>query len=321
MRKRTKESIKTTAIVFFSLLLVVAIALWFVGDYFFNILLNPEIDKSLILEINDGINDFEDNSESNLKSMLWLTENGEDVNVYSEDNLKLCSKEIENPQADHKWAIVIHGYGGESIKMCSEAYKFYNMGYSVLIPDLRGCGESEGIAVGMGWLDRLDIIKWINYITDKDSESQIVLYGVSMGGAAVMMTAGEQLPANVKAAIEDCGYTSVNDELEVLLNDIFGLPPFPVITSTDVVCFFKAGYTFEQASSIEQIKKSVTPTLFIHGDEDKFVPFEMLDKVYEAASCPKEKLVIEGAGHVGSSGTEPDLYWHTVEKFLNKYVK
>ena len=32
------------------------------------------------------------------------------------------------------------------------------------------------------------------------------------------------------------------------------------------------------------------PILFIHGDKDKFVPFYMLNKLYDACKAPKDKL-------------------------------
>ena len=66
--------------------------------------------------------------------------------------------------------------------MSNYGKKFYDMGYNVLIPDLRGHGMSEGDYIGMGWDERLDIIDLINYIIDVDKDSEIVLFGVSMGG-------------------------------------------------------------------------------------------------------------------------------------------
>ena len=66
-------------------------------------------------------------------------------------------------------------------------------GYSVLLPDLRASGKSEGKYIGMGWLDRADIKRWVEYINNNYPNKKIILYGVSMGAATVMMSAGENL--------------------------------------------------------------------------------------------------------------------------------
>ena len=172
----------------------------------------------------------------------------------------------------------------------------------------------------MGWPDRLDIIDWANYIINKDNDSKIILYGVSMGAATVMMATGEELPQNIKLAIEDCGYTSIWDEFKMQLKELFNLPEFPVLNAANTLCKIRAGYGIDEGSSIEQLKKSKTPTLFIHGDKDTFVPFEMLDKVYEVANCEKEKLVIEGATHAEAAYINPELYWSKIDNFINEHI-
>ena len=157
---------------------------------------------------------------------------------------------------------------------------------------------------------------------EQDPQAEIVLFGVSMGGATVMMTAGEaDLSPNVKCVIEDCGYSSVWDEFAGQLKEMFGLPTFPVLDAASLVTRVRAGWSFKEASAVEQLKKTSLPMLFIHGEDDTFVPYAMLDVVYGAcASADKERLSIPGAGHGGAAGTDPELYWATVEAFLDKHM-
>ncbi|MEG0766219.1 MAG: alpha/beta hydrolase, partial [Clostridia bacterium] len=63
----------------------------------------------------------------------------------------------------------------------------------------------------------------------REENAEIVLFGVSMGGATVMMASGETLPPNVKAIIEDCGYSSIYDEFVHQLHDAYRLPAFPIL--------------------------------------------------------------------------------------------
>ena len=136
-----------------------------------------------------------------------------------------------------------------------------------------------------------------------------------------MMASGEDLPSNVKAIIEDCGYSSVWDEFSYQLQAIFHLPSFPIMQFSSVVTKLKAGYTLGEASALDQVAKSKTPMLFIHGDNDTFVPSTMLNNVYEAANGPKQKLLVEGAGHGEAESVAGELYWETIQHFLETYMK
>jgi fermentation-respiration switch protein FrsA (DUF1100 family) len=198
---------------------------------------------------------------------------------------------------------------------------FHELGYNVLMPDNRGAGQSEGKFITFGYHDKFDVIAWANYLTDKNPESQISLYGLSMGASTVMMASSEKsLPSSVKNIIEDCGYSTVIDEFTYQLKDLFHLPKFPVMNAANTVTKLRAGYDLEEASAVKQVAKSKTPMLFIHGDADTFVPFEMLDEVYNAAKVEKEKLIVPGAGHGEAEKVDSNKYWNTVWKFVGKYI-
>lgn len=243
----------------------------------------------------------------------------EKVSVTSEDGLKLYAFAAENPDAPGRWVIMPHGYGSSHDMYTGHSENFFRLGFSILAPDMRGHGESEGDYIGMGWHDRRDMLLWIDLILKRHPDAQILLYGISMGGATVMMTSGEDLPPQVKAAVEDCGYTSVAEEFAHTLRAAFHVMPFPVLHYAGLVTKIRAGYGFWEASSVRQLKKKRIPMLFIHGSEDNLVPFRMLGEVYDAAPEPKERLVVQGAGHGNSSQIGHDLYWSTVEAFVKKY--
>lgn len=307
-------------------LLIIIILLIFAGNYFYNFSLNPNTSKDKIFDNNknngsEAVKKDETSGEDK-EDEEWLlnTSNYSDIYIKSFDGLKLHGYQILCRDFSYKWAIVVHGYTGEGIRMGSRAKAFYEMGYNIIIPDLRAHGKSEGDYIGMGWHDRKDIIEWINYTIKKNKECKILLYGISMGASTVMMTSGEELQSNVKAIIEDCGYTSAWDEFSYQLKSMFKLPKFPVMHASSIITKMRSGYFLKEASAIKQVSKSKTPILFIHGEEDKFVPYFMLDKVYNAAKCEKEILIVKEAGHCKAHKVNPDLYWNTIKKFIDKYI-
>ena len=311
---------KIIGIAISSILVILILGLSFVGNYFYNLALNPDTPKDIVFGTPE---EAEATSGQVLDSDIqWLlTEsNYTDETLTSFDNLNLHAYKVLNQNDSNKWVITVHGYTSEGINMSSYAKNYYDMGYNVLIPDLRSHGLSEGDYIGMGWDDRLDIIDWINTILEYNPNAEIVLHGVSMGAATVSMVSGEDLPSNVKAIVADCGYTSVWDEFSYQLDNLFSLPPFPIMNVSSLVAKIKAGYFLGDASAIKQVKNSKTPILFIHGDEDDFVPYYMMDELYDATSSEKEKLTIKNAGHAKASEIDPETYWTTVSNFINKYI-
>ena len=300
---------------------IIVISLSLIGNYFYNLALNPTTPKDIVFGTPEEAATTSGQVLDSDISWLLNHSNYTDEYITSSDNLKLHSYQIKNETSSDKWVITVHGYTSEGINMSSYAKKYYDNGYNVLIPDLRAHGLSEGDYIGMGWDDRLDIISWINYILNEEPNAEIILHGVSMGAATVLMTSGEEIPSNVKAIVADCGYTSVWDEFAYQLDDLFSLPEFPLLNVSSIVAKIRAGYFLGEASSIDQVKKSKTPILYIHGDQDDFVPYYMMEELYNATSSEKEMLTIKGAEHAKASEVDPETYWTTVNNFINKYIK
>jgi len=257
-----------------------------------------------------------------IEGRRWLLEQSgcSQVTLPARDKLMLHAYYHEQPS--HLWAVCVHGYGDTASGMGYWAEHYTQLGWNFLLPDLRGHGDSEGAYMGMGWPDRLDILTWLEWLLRRDPDAQIILHGVSMGASTVLMTTGEPLPQNVKAAVSDCAFSCVEDQFRHIGQTKMTLPlplcliMFPLRTVTRL----RAGYDLKCASAINQVRRSVTPTLFIHGSDDPFVPAQMLDCLYAAAACPKSRLLVAGAGHAAAAPTDPELYWNTVDSFLTPYL-
>ena len=214
-----------------------------------------------------------------------------------------------------KTAMVLHGWRNCSIDFLWLARIYEKeLDYNVVMPDLHAHGLSEGDVIQMGWLDRKDALQWLSvFQTDT-----MVVHGVSMGAATTMMLSGEKLPKSIKEIrfVEDCGYTSAWDEFAVQLKEQFGLPEFPLMYSTSLLCKIRNGWSFGEASAIDQIRKCKYPMLFIHGGSDTFVPTEMVNRLYEAKPGKKDMWIAEGAGHAESYLRHREEYVEHVKRFV-----
>lgn len=223
-----------------------------------------------------------------------------------------------------KTAVLVHGYKDSAIKFFYFG-RMYNrdLHYNVLMPDLHAHGLSDGNDIQMGWKDADDVLNWIKVaeevFRDENYRTAMIVHGVSMGAATTMNVSGKDLPEYVNAFVEDCGYTSVWEEFSMQLKEMFGLPAFPLMHSTSLICNMKYGWNFKEASPLISVSRCTRPMLFIHGDADDFVPFSMMQPLYDAKPEPKEFWVAPGSAHANAYRDHPEEYTAVVRQFLDKW--
>ena len=252
-------------------------------------------------------------ADPNLKAPPAPNFPSEDWTLESFDGLTLRAKRFTPAEPSNRWAILIHGYGRDGTFAYDYAEEYLKRGWNVLIPDLRAAGLSQGQFITMGALESRDVALWTTELPDS---AQIVLHGVSMGAATALMTAALE-PKNLIAVVEDCGYTSAYEMFTAQLGEIFGLPEYPIMPLADLVCKFNAGVRISDAAPLAVVDKIKVPVLFIHGDADKLVPFDMMTRLYDTCAAPKDKFVVAGAGHADSKRTNPAAYFDKVFSFLD----
>lgn len=314
----------------------IALITYFIGDYFVRYSLVPNSGAEERVVVSDE--DVADEEKSTPAETIavenfykdkrlkegWLEEmkvDSREVEITSHDGLKLSGHKFEHSTFTNDWIILVHGYQSDENETLAIGRHFYQAGYNVLTIALRAHGASEGKYIGMGYLDKEDLISWTNALVDQYPESQIVYHGTSMGGATVLMASGMNLPQNVKAVVSDCAYTSVWDIFASEMRQRFALPTFPVLYMAQIMARIRAGYNIKDGDVIKSVENSTLPTLFIHTTPDDFVPVSMVHELYEAKiHGEKELYILDDGGHAEAKFVEPKNYYARIQNFVDQYL-
>jgi len=313
-----KRKIKLSAGI---LLVLIIVALLFAGDYFYSqavqrgtdVVLHSESESTNALASEDDQRHLQDAKD-------WFDlQQPEIVNFETDEGIEVKAQFIAQKIPKNKGVILAHGFRNTGEDMGKFAKFYYDQGFDILLPDARGHGESGGDYIGFGWHDRLDYLNWVDFLTTYGNQ-QIILHGNSMGAATVLMTSGEELPNEVKGIIADSSYSSVKEELTHQLKHIYNLPAFPLLNVTSIITNIRVGYTFGEASVVDQVQKNTLPLFIIHGDADDLVPTTMAEQIYEAAGGEKEMWIVPDAGHTKSYDNKTIEFEQHVQKFLDNVL-
>lgn len=244
----------------------------------------------------------------------------EKVSIISHDGLKLTGR-YYHVKDGGALEIACHGYKGNAIRdFCGNYIMAKEDGRNLLLIDERCHGSSEGHTITFGILERKDVLGWIKYANKRFGSVPIMLSGVSMGAATVLMVSGMDLPKNVKGILADCPFDAPANIIKKVLGQDRGLPVkfvYPLILLGGKVY---GKFNLEEDTPIQAVKKSKVPILLIHGDADRFVPYEMSCNIHKAAPDKIEFHTIHDAGHAINYVTKPEQYTRIVKAFTQKYL-
>lgn len=305
-------------------LFLIAVSTYFIGSYFVNYALvansggekRPD-KKSLTSEevIKEKRKKFLD--EKRDKWLKDVAKNTKNIEVKTNDGLKLYGHTYTQKKDSKNWIILVHGYQSSEKRSQMLAANFYELGYNVLTYSLRGHRPSEGKYIGMGGKDSEDLLKFIDYLIKINPNAKITLHGTSMGAATVLNASGFNLPKNICSIIDDCGYSNLWEIFSKELNLRFNLPSFPVLYMANTMAQIKAGINIKNINPIEQVAKSKVPIMFIHTTGDDFIPKEMTDRMFNIKKNSKEKLIIKGFRHADAVFADKD-YFKKIDKFIRE---
>lgn len=223
-----------------------------------------------------------------------------------------------------KWVLLIHPFmlKGQTIANAIGSF-YYEKGYNILAPDLRGFGDSDG-SVALGFLESLDIYDWLNELNNNYDVEEVFVHGISLGGATTNFLSGiDEFIANgptkvnteikslrelkVVGLVEDCGYTNMEDFAgkSMLINMGIGL-------TDDNFDYY--------SDATNSLKYCDLPMLIIHGTSDTMVDPENADTVKNTTKGETEQWLVDGAAHAFIiMGSNSDEYKSHVQNFIDKY--
>ncbi len=238
--------------------------------------------------------------------------------IKSKDGLTLRGRFYElSPHAPVE--ILFHGYRGNAERdLNGGVFRCAAIGHSALLVDHRGSGTSDGKVITFGVKEVEDCLLWIDFVRMQFGEDvKIFLGGVSMGAATVMMASGKDLPANVQGVLADCGYSSAKEIIKKVVREM-KLPENLLYPFIKLGARIFGGFDLDATPPVEAVKSSKTPIIFLHGDTDDFVPFEMSEACFEACRSPKALVAIKGAGHGLAYPVDKEGYVEAVKAFYDE---
>ena len=244
------------------------------------------------------------------------------VTVPSKDGSNLRGTYIEDMNGSKKAVILLHGLF-QNRSMCLPYVSMYrNMGYNVLLVDLRSHGESDGAMTDWGIHDVDDMNAWVDFLRSKNPNMEIGLHGFSLGAAMCLIYSGSKEGQEMKFYVADSSYgnllqlgrekimTYTGDDRLVLGMNI--LNPF-----MQASMFYHTGKLLSSVDPIDQVSHMTSPVLFLHGGADQLIPPSTAEELLAASSSTNKQLYIfQGAGHTMEMAANREAYRNTVQKFL-----
>lgn len=244
----------------------------------------------------------------------------ERVEITSGDGLKLRAR-YYHVREGAPVCICVHGYRANAIRdFCGIGEFCILEGQNVLLLDQRGQGESEGCYMTFGIRERCDLLRWIDYVIGRcGSDVRILLYGVSMGGATVLMASGMNLPANVRGIAADSPFSSARDIICKVCRDLH-LPAGAVYPFIRLGARIFARFDPDAHTARDAVRDAKLPIMIIHGEDDRFVPCEMGREI--ARSNPKNVRFYSfpRAGHGISYMQDMPRYHALVRAFTGRVL-
>ncbi len=213
--------------------------------------------------------------------------------------------------------VLLHAKHGTRRSMLGRARLLYAAGYSIVMIDLQGHGESIGQQITYGHLERHDAQAAVEFARQAHPDEPVAVLGVSLGGAAALLAS----PLGIDALILESVFPDITDAVHnrVALN--LGFLAFIPTQLLLVQLRPRLGLAVSDLRPIEYLPQVNCPILIISGIEDRRTKAAETEQMFAAAKQPKELWLVPDASHVDLHRASPEEYETRVLGFLDRHIQ
>ncbi len=245
-------------------------------------------------------------------SDLALPNGYEIKKIPSNVELDIWIKKIENEKGI---VLLFHGYTAEKTSLLANANYFNELGYSTILTDFMGSGNSEGNATTVGFFEA-ENVKTVVDFAQKESHQNIILYGNSMGASAIMRAVAKEI-VNPSSIIIECPFGTMQQTVENRFKNM-NVPIFPMANlltfwGGTINNFWAFNHNPEDyAKSIKQ------PILMMYGKKDLNVTNQETQQIFKNLISENKVLkTFPEAGHENYLNRFGEEWKENISLFLN----
>lgn len=217
---------------------------------------------------------------------------------------------------DRPLVVLFHGYAANKSTLLNTARVFHQLGYDTLLVDFYGSGGSSGTGTTIGVKESEDVASTVNYVKRTWPNRKIVLYGISMGGAAVLRAIATQ-GVKPDAVIIEATFDSLLNTGKNRFRSM-GLPASPF---AELLLFWggvQNGFNFFSHNPVDYARAVVCPGLILHGEKDERATPEGARSIAQAMGTNARAIAYPGVPHMPILDARPDQWTRDVKDFLQQ---
>ena len=240
----------------------------------------------------------------------------EEIEFVSSDGIRLNGWWSAQKTAPRGAIIFVHGLNRSRLEMLERAEAAYQLGFSILLFDLRNHGASADAYTTLGVRESHDACAAAGFVRSAQPDLPVVFWGVSLGASTALLGAN---CADATAVISDSSFLSFEETVKHHFRRLFRLPSFPIADLLILITRLRMDFDLEDGD-VEAAVAAMpdVPVLFVAGGQDWRMPPDLARQLRAASAEPRSRmLVIEDASHGRAYMQDPDRYMISVMSFLD----